>query len=222
MATKNYLKKMSNIELHIFTNATISAPSTEIIESTYHSFCNCFNLNLQPTVWYDPKPNVENSDKYLLNLKKIFPTINITTSLSDGYIQAVRNSKSDFLFMLEHDWKFLPSINHSLEEICELMAEDQLVHLRFNKRDNKPIRLDKRLEQVNSKIQYCLTPFLSNNPHIIQRKNYLERAFSYLKKETGSKGIEQRLKRVKSLKGAIYGPLNYIQTIEHLDGKKNG
>lgn len=210
-----------NIELHLFTNATVSAPSTKMIESTYSSFCNCFNFNTTPIVWYDPKPNIKSSDDYSRNLKKIFPIVNVTSSLSDGYIQAVKNSTADFLFMLEHDWKFLSTIKHSLQDICNLMISDRLVHFRFNKRSNLPVRLDKRLQEVSSSIQYCITPFLSNNPHIIQRELYLENALSYLKKEAGSKGIEQRLKRVKSLKGAIYGPLNYPQTVQHCDGKNN-
>lgn len=210
-----------NIELHIFTNATLNAPSTEIIEQTYHSFCSHFNYTGKVTVWYDPKPNVENSNEYLKNLQKLFPKVNITSSLSDGYIQAVSSSSSNFLFMLEHDWKFLPTITHSLDEICQVIKKENLVHFRFNKRVNKPIRLDKRLHEVNSTIDYCITPFLSNNPHIIQRDIYLEKAFSHLKKESGSKGIEQRLKRVKSLKGAIYGPLDYPQTVQHLDGRSN-
>lgn len=210
-----------NIELHLFTNATVSAPSTKMIESTYSSFCNCFNFNTTPIVWYDPKPNTKSSDDYSRNLKKIFSMVNVTSSLSDGYIQAVKSSTADFLFMLEHDWKFLSTIEHSLQDICNLMTSDRLVHFRFNKRSNRPVRLDKRLQEVSSGIQYCITPFLSNNPHIIQREIYLEKALPYVKKEAGSKGIEQRLKRVKSLKGAIYGPLNYPQTVQHCDGKNN-
>jgi hypothetical protein len=41
----------------------------------------------------------------------------------------------------------------------------------------------------------------------------------YVQIEEGSLGVEQRLKRVKSLTGAIYGPLGYPQTVEHLDGR---
>ena len=212
---------MSNIELHIFTNATVNAPSTEIIKQTYYSFCDCFNYQGDVTVWYDPNPNTDCADEYLKNLKNIFSTVNITSSLSDGYVNAVTSSTAEFLFMLEHDWKFLPTITHSLDEICQVIKKENLVHLRFNKRLNKPIRLDKRLHEVNSTITYCITPILSNNPHIIQKDIYLEKAFPYLKKESGSKGIERRLKRVKSLKGAIYGPLDYPPTVQHLDGRSN-
>lgn len=210
-----------NFELHIFTNSTVSAPSTTIIETTYESFCKCFNEEIIPIVWYDPKPNTDNADEYLINLKKIFPNVNLTTSLSDGYIKAITNSSAEFLFMLEHDWHFMPNITHSLNEICDLMTNDNIVHLRFNKRDNCPVRADKRLQEVKSSITYCITPFLSNNPHIIKKDLYLEKALPYIKNESGSKGIEQRLQKVKSIEGAIYGPLNYTNTIKHLDGRKS-
>lgn len=212
-----------NIELHIFTNSTISAPNTKIIETTYQSFCDCFNTKIIPTIWYDPKPNIEKANDYLNNLKNIFPVVNETTSLSDGYIRAISNSSTEFLFMLEHDWEFLQNITHSLEEICNLMINDNLIHLRFNKRKNIVKHTDKFLKEVKKEnITYCITPSLSNNPHIINRQKYISEALKYTRNFSGSKGIEQRLNKVKSLKGAIYGPLNYANTIEHLDGKNSG
>jgi len=210
---------MTSIELHIFTNATQYAPSVDIITETYNSFINKFNYDGKVTVWYDPKPNIEHAEKYLHNLKEIFHTVNITTSLSDGYVRAVKSSTSDFLFMLEHDWKFLPTLTHSLTEICNVIQEENLIHLRFNKRSNESMFLDKRLEERSANINYCVTPFLSNNPHIIKRDIYIHNALQYVQIEEGSLGIEQRLKRVKSLTGAIYGPLGYPQTVEHLDGR---
>lgn len=212
---------MKNFELHIFTNSTINSPSTELIAHTYNSFLKTFNLDCPVTVWYDPKPNKEKADLYHKNLTKIFTNINITKSLSDGYISAVKNSSADFLFMLEHDWQFLDNINDGLQDICSIMFENKLCHLRFNKRANESINVDKNLVEIKERISYCITPALSNNPHIVNRSLYIDQALPYVKLKSGAKGIEHKLFKVKDLYGAIYGPLKYPPTIKHLDGKTN-
>jgi len=208
-----------SIELHIFTNSTGSAPSTDLIKNTYNSFLNCFKKELSVTIWCDPKPNVEQSEKYINNLKLEFPKVMITESLSDGYVKAVKGSSTDYLFMLEHDWKFLPTINHSLDEILKIMLEDRLLHFRFNKRANVAKKMDKTLTEVHKKnFSYCVTPGLSNNPHIIDRKLYIDNALQYVNIKSKALGIEKELSN-SPLTGAIYGQLNYPNTIEHTDGK---
>ena len=211
---------MKKIELHIFTNATVNAPSTEIIEQTYKSFCEKFQFKNNPIVWYDPKPNKDSANIYLERLEKIFPTVNLTSSLSDGYKKSVLSSNAEFLFMLEHDWLFLETIKHSLEEICNQMILDNLLHLRFNKRKNITKGLDTYLNEVVGKnFTYCKTPSLSNNPHIIQKDLYKKIALQYVKVSKSSMGIEHKLSPIKHLEGAIYGPMEYHATIEHLDGR---
>jgi hypothetical protein len=106
-----------NLELHVFTNSTINAPDTKIISQTYQSFQNIFGKNILPTVWCDPNPNISQAHQYILNLREIFPTVRLSQSLSDGYIKAINKSRAEYLFMLEHDWEFLPSITHTLEEV---------------------------------------------------------------------------------------------------------
>lgn len=208
-----------SIELHIFTNSTVSSPLTNLIKYTHNSFLNCFKKDLKVTVWCDPKPNVEHSTQYIKNLNLEFPVVNITESMSDGYVKAVKASSSDFLFMLEHDWKFLPTINHSLDEILSIMKEDNLLHFRFNKRQNVAKKMDKTLVEVHKKnFSYCITPGLSNNPHIISRKLYIENALQYVNIKPKALGIEKELSN-SPLNGAIYGPINYPSTIEHTDGK---
>ena len=207
-----------NIELHLFTNGILGLSTCEMIKTTYSSFCEIFNINIKPTVWFNP--SWYGSNLYYSNLKKIFPVVNLTSSLSDGYISAIETSSSNFLFMLEHDWEFLPTITHSLTDICSLMENDNLMHLRFNKRANIPMMWDKSLHEVESDIKYCLSPSLSNNPHIIKKDLYMESAFPCIRRMSGSRGIEERLTVNSLFKGAIYGPLNYKQTIRHLDGRK--
>jgi len=210
---------MFNIELHIFTNSTISSPSTSMIENTLRSFKEIFSVDMQPTVWCDPNPNVEKSQEYLANLKKIFSKVNQTNSLSDGYTRAIKESNADFLFMLEHDWKFLDTITHSLNTIIEVMNEENIVHLRFNKRSNIAKKFDKDLKEIkHKKIPYCLTNGVSNNPHIINRKRYLDEALQFIIVREKSFGIEKELSN-RDIKAAIYGAENYPATILHKDGK---
>lgn len=210
---------MKSIELHIFTNSTISSPSTKMIEFTVNSFYKIFSSNLKISVWCDPNPNLDNSSQYFLNLKNIFPIVNRTTSLSDGYFKAVSESDSDFLFMLEHDWEFLPTIKHSLETIIDIMFRENIIHLRFNKRSNIAKKFDKELKEFKHEIMpYCFTNGVSNNPHIINRKKYIEEALKFIIIREKSFGIEKELSN-KGLHAAIYGPKNYPATILHKDGQ---
>ena len=63
---------MKSIELNVFTNSTISSPSTEMIENTVLSFNRAFNNNIKTEVWCDPNPYLDNASLYITNLKKIF------------------------------------------------------------------------------------------------------------------------------------------------------
>jgi len=208
------------IELNIFTNSGFSSPSTEFIEKTFDSFETTFDYTGSVKVWCDPNPNLISSDQYIDNLEKLFKNVSITSSLSDGYIQAVKQSDADFLFMLEHDWTFNRNIKHSLEEICTLMEKEELMHLRFNKRKNKAVRSDTSLLERKAFIPYCITPFISNNPHIIHRQTYIELALNNVKNEPGSKGIEYWISQNPNISGAIYGGLAYPNTVYHIDGRK--
>jgi hypothetical protein len=208
------------IDLHIFTNATVYAPRIEVIKSTYQSFVSAFGNIAQPIVWCDPKPNLIHADKYISNLKEYFNDVRVTESLSDGYIQSINQSSADFMFMLEHDWEFIKSnIHHSLDEICNTMTADKLIHFRFNKRQNIAKGWDTKLTEVNSNVTYCLTPCVSNNPHIIKRDLYTKHALKYIVVDSGSHGIEHKLQNIDNIRGAIYGSVDYPQTVSHTDGR---
>lgn len=209
----------NRIELNLFTNSTNSAPSVELIQDTYDSFVTCFGPINNVTVWYNPYPNTKDSAEYKQNLEDSFDRVIETTSLSDGYIRSIERSESEFMFMLEHDWNFL-QIDHSLDEICEQMNELKLAHLRFNKRPNRAVGADSvNFKQVNGSLfPVCLTPFPSNNPHIIHRERYLESAFKMLRRMSGSKGVEERLNN-KGIKAAIYGPIEQPNKVIHTNGR---
>ena len=214
------------IELHIFTNCTKNAPKTDIIEKTYNSFVETFG-KIDYKIWLDKNPEIDKLYNYEHNLNQRFGLINITKSLSDGYIQAIKGSKADYLFMLEHDWSFTTktaSIQHGLIDFMNIMYKNEIYHLRFNKRKNEPQKWDKTLEEkflIEKKFWYCKTPVLSNNPHIINRvmyRDFIRKGF--IKVLPGSHGIEEIISKQKHLSGAIYGPLGYPATVKHIDGRK--
>jgi hypothetical protein len=212
-----------NISLHIFTNCTDLTPSTDLIRQTYKSYTAAFGTITNTTVWVDPNPRINKFNKYANNLHEIFSEINRCNSLSDGYVKAILSSREDHCFMVEHDWKFLSgNIKHTLPELIRAMQDGKIYHLRFNKRANviKP-KFDRYLTEftVNG-IPFCKTPWLSNNPHILNRRKYLDFiAKGYIQIRSGSQGIEQIIGRKPDTWGAIYGGLNYPGCITHLDGK---
>jgi len=223
------------IILNIFTNSTISAPKTDIIRRTYDSFCDTFGSEYPVTVYCDLHPNIKSSGKYIDELKKIFPFVFKTQSLSEGYIKAVTESDSEFCMMLEHDWQFNKHlIKHSLEEICTVMKFKDLYHLRFNKRPNVVSGWDiglaeRKIKAVKGELvgdswfdefSYCETSVLSNNPHIIQTELYRKKCLPLIEIKPGSKGIEENLTHC-GLTGAIYGGLNYPATVKHQDGRRS-
>lgn len=190
----------AQIELHIFTNP-VKKP---VFHQTFESFVHTFGY-IEPVVWCD-------GHIYLETLKDF--DVRLTSGLADGYIRAIQESKADYLFMLEHDWQFL-SIDDTLEDIVDLMKRNDLHHLRFNKRENKPAVWDKWIED---KGEYCLTPNVSNNPHIIERRIYLQFIKEgWIQRLGGSKGIEEIIS--KHIDGAIYGGEGHPATIKHLDGR---
>lgn len=207
---------MNNIELNIFTNSTASAPDTRMIESTYLSFCDTFPDDIPVKVWCDPHPNIKAFPEYITRLKKLFPVVIPTQSLSDGYVKSVKESDAEFLFQLEGDWRFNDNINHGLNDIIEFMSVFDLYHYRFNKRKNSPAGWDKDFKAYDT---FCTTSNLSNNPHIIHRKKWIEKCLPYVKILPGSKGLEEQFLN-KGLTGAIYGGEDYPATIIHLDGRK--
>lgn len=209
----------TDIQLHMFTNATASAPGTQLIERTFRSFTDTFGRDIAVTVWCDPNPNTDQGQHYIANLRELFPRVHETRSLSDGFVRAIESSTAPFLFMLEHDWQFLPTIRHGLTEIMAAMEAQDLLHLRFNKRANVAKKSDRALQPVDHPaMPYCTTGFLSNNPHIIHRERYIKRALQWITVREKTFGIEKDLSQGR-LTGAIYGPAGYPATIEHLDGK---
>jgi hypothetical protein len=202
------------IELNVFTNSRDNFPaSTEHIERTISSFKHTFET-IPMQIWFDPNPNIKKASKYKKRLQTLYdcPIIE-TTSLSDGYVKAVTTSKSPYLFMLEHDWEFVPPID-SLANLISLMNQYKITHLRFNKRKNEVAGSDRDVRDIDGK--FCLTSWVSNNPHIIHRKRWIREALPFVEISKGSRGIEHRLKN-KGITAAIYGPQGQEVKVIHLD-----
>jgi len=159
---------------------------------------------------------------YFEELKKYFPAVYKTSSLSDGYVKSIKNSDAEYLFQLEGDWLFnKDKIRHSLEEIITAMASHELYHMRFNKRANIISGWDIGLkERIAGNVIYCETSVLSNNPHIIHRKTYIKKCLPLIEIKPGSKGIEENLTHV-GLTGGIYGGISYPATVKHQDGRRS-
>ena len=208
-------------ELHIFTNCTNSAPSTLMIRRSHNSLVETFG-KLSAWVWLDPNPKRVAYKRYRSNLLKNYKNLETTASLSDGYIRAISQSRSDYLFILEHDWTFNGNISHGLDEIIDVMEKYEIYHFRFNKRANVVAKWDRELGEVeHSIIPFCTTPILSNNPHIINRKKYLNFLNQGLiKVRPKSYGIEEIISKHPDTWGAIYGGLNYPATVTHGDGRR--
>lgn len=211
-----------NIALNIFTNCTSTAPNTDTIRRTYDSFCDCFGGEFPVVVWIDPHPVVNKCEKYAENLLKMFDNIKKRQSLSDTYKSSIEYNDSDYLFQLEHDWQFNKNlINHSLSELTEIMSQNNIYHLRFNKRANLKAGWDTQFKENEfSGVKFCVSNNISNNPHIIDRKRYLKDHINHIKILPGSKGIEEELNATGKYYSAVYGPLNYPATVTHTDGRK--
>jgi hypothetical protein len=210
------------IELHIFTNCTVNILKKRTIVSTYDSFKEVFGVTILPTIWLDKNPNHQDFNYYYNYLKTKFPesTINVTSSLSDGYIKMITNTSSDYLVVLEHDWLFLKeNIKHSLDEICNEIFTHDISHLRFNAQHNfeKCDWSDMSAIPFNDFLCKCVSA--SNNPHIINVQQYRATALKYIKLETGSLGVEQNLRNITDCNFGIYGNYKFHNTIYHTNGR---
>jgi len=204
------------MELHIFTNCTNVIRETNYIVQSYESFCSSFG-EIIPTIWLDPNPNTKESEWYKNFLQDSFPNsqINDVSSLSDGYIQMVDNSKSDFIFVLEHDWKFLKeNINHSLSDLCDIIKTNNISHLRLQRLHNASL-MD-GVDIIDNNPLFQTVKMAYNNPHIVYVPEYRKTARKYICVDAGSMGIEDRLSHRDDCKFAVYG---ILPMVEHLDGR---
>lgn len=217
------------IHLNIFTNCTESAPSLDTIAATYESFLRTFGKPSSMTIYCDPHPNFGVWKYYRDGLQTLFDCDVVkTTGLADSYGRALRESPGDYVFMLEHDWRF-DNIKHSLRDIVRVMQNNDIYHMRFNRHKNEQVDWLKKwqtycTEKHDAKVgmNYCETDNLSNNPHIVRRRFYLTELLPLIDESLPGAGlIEEKLTKAGYV-GCLYGGIGYPPTIIHTDGRKGG
>lgn len=230
------------LELHLFTNINNNIRKRLTIKDTYLSFVKKFG-KYKTTIWLNPLPNDDSEvfDWYLSYLKKEFPRvkINLTKSHAEGWIRAVEESTTPYVFMLEHDWEFTDKVTHSIEEICEDMRLDNIIHYRFHKKSIQKLYSDRqwglesRFPDQGKNTKYFRTRSLSNLPGIIDKSLYTRFFITMLKQanknRVGRGGIEQNLIHVqekmpelKDYKFVIYGDNFYFEkSVNHLNARKH-
>jgi len=214
------------VDLNIFTNCTKKySDDASLIKNTYESLIKVFGDEHlgKIRIFIDPQPSSEKLQDYKSHIEKVIPSVSeifITDGLADGYIKSTEVCESDYIFQLEHDWEFLPTIKHDLAFLVDCMVKENMHHLRFNKRANTEKPWETLKHVVVSGADFCKTPIRSNNPHIINRISYIDRWNSYLDLSNTPKradGIENKL---VGTQGYIYGKPGYPQQINHTDGRK--
>lgn len=209
------------MELNIFTNCSDYTPKTSIIRKTYKSFCDNFGVII-PTIYVDPSPNEDRFDDYVYNLSYHFPKSRIikTNGLADGYLKSLKDTKEDYMFQLEYDWSF-QNIKHNIDDILKLMKETGIYNFRFNKSTYTPLNYKSKYctlanQKEHNGIKYIETDCMSNNPHIIDRKFYLENIAKHIKPELGkSFGLEEIL-NCREFRSNVYGEFGDEPCIKHL------
>lgn len=212
-----------NIEVNFFTNCHRSSPAIDILKQSIESFFDTWG-KMPYKIYVDPHPGIRKFVQYSRNIKKIYGKVIQTGSLSDGYINAIQSSNTDFLFMVEADWIWnKENINHSLEDILTYMDLFRIYHLRFNQRENIIKTWDRKLlECGDSNFPFLRTNNVSNNPHILRREIGLDWIRKgWIKIKPGSKGLEDEHIQNPRTWGAIYGPFNHPAIIHHLNGRQH-
>jgi hypothetical protein len=218
----------TSVDLNIFTNCTHEkSDNATLITSTVNTMKEVFGdswiNNIR--VFVDPQPKQQNLNNYVDNIVKdlkISPdNVYITDGLADGYLKSIHYCETDYIFQLEHDWSFLPSITHDMEFIIKCMKDGDMKHLRFNKRNNISTSTDILTEVDINGAPFCKTPVRSNNPHLIDRNSYISETAKLIRVcgAGSSDGIERFLLNAN---GFVYGCKGYEQQIQHTDGRLSG
>ena len=218
------MKNHNMLDVNIFTNCTKNHSSNaDMLINTWQSFIQRFGVRHINSlrIFIDPRPKQKNIESYVNDIEanlKYNHEIHITNGLADGYIKSTQVSQTDFIFQLEHDWEFLSTIKHDLDFIVNCMKKEGMQHLRFNKRANINMPFETLTEIHSLGFKFCKTQGRSNNPHIIDRKSYLDTWNNNINLSNHPKrsdGIENNL---TDTLGYIYGGYQYPQQIHHTDG----
>lgn len=217
------------IHLNIYTNTNYNKDYFPYIGEAYNSFVKYFGQR-KTTVWFDPHPN-ENPDfvaEYKKNIETLLPGVEIkmTESHREGWTRAVLESDCEYVFHLEHDFK-LQRISHTMEQIIDVMREDNIVYMKFQKHPNNMFRVHNKTwgyleawsgrtmiptpipkKNVRHNLEYFTLCTCPNQPQIINRQFYKDIIIPYLEKRwatsltqnnwKGRGGIERNMQHLTS------------------------
>lgn len=199
-------KAEEKITILIPTTFCTTAPKTVMIEHVINTFKKMTGLTkCKFIIHYDMKDKSTESQQYLnnlLNLSMKYENMKVIHSICGGIGTALLKMnkflKTDYYFLLEHDWQFERKIN--LKEIIAMMDKysKKIHYIRFNKRKNIPLKFDHTLQpSYRYGIRMLKTSAWSNNPHIGRTAKLKEDWIKYIRKDTGnSSGVEDRLHSV--------------------------
>jgi hypothetical protein len=224
------------IDLNIFTNCTkFNSDTCYLISKTLDSWCKIFgknNIN-EIHIYIHSEPNKEKYNVYYNAVNDYFSKfgkpyiIQKTNGLADGYVQSTHDSKTEYIFQLEHDWIFCDTITHSLKDILDAIKSKNIEYFKFNKRINgdRPKHKEDMVEENINDIPFCKITkgYRSNNPHIIHRETYLNKWNKKIiewPKRHGADGIEQMFRSLRA-GGYVYGRYRHQPSIKHFNGKVN-
>lgn len=221
------MEDSTNLTVAVFSNCTDTCLKDPTIYDTVMSLGVTFhdsNAIDSMTVYVDPNPNPKLYRKYAGRLRELGFYVVKTKGLADGWKKALDSAKTDYIFMLEHDWVFDKDVvQHTLKDILYRMKRDRLWCMLFNKHPND-ISLNNTKWQSYfepTKSFYCLTDRFSNNPHILDVKRFKEEQMHKIDwTAPGAGQIEQVLQRKVDI--AVYGRYGDQPAIIHIDGRKGG
>ena len=215
----------SYVDLNIFTNCTEKySDDGFLLGNTLNSIIEIFgteHIN-DVRIFVDPEPCPDKLEIYMGKVSDVVPFEHdfvVTDGLADGYIKSTEICQSDYLFQVEHDWRFLPTITHDLGFLVNCMRKTGMEHLRFNKRYNVHAVNENLIEIEVDGCKFCKTTKRSNNPHIIDRVSYLEKWNNIIDTSNTPKRADGIENQMVGLTGYIYGPFNHPTQIFHTDGR---
>jgi hypothetical protein len=167
------------------------------------------------------------------------PARDWSTGQRQSFLNMTEKVSTKYLLHFEHDWVFNTCIGFNT--VLQMMAKYDMQYLGFNKKHNIRRGCDYCLEAFKGNdggdIPVLKSSRYSNNPHLATRGFWQERikpliintskvlyshviekpVYEHYAKDIKTKGFEQAHKEWGIY---VYGNLNDLPTIGHLDGKK--
>ena len=192
------------VHLNIYTNTNANKDYFPYIGEAYNSFVKYFGQR-KTTIWFDPHPNEDPKfiAEYKHNIETLLPGIEIkmTESHREGWTRAVLESDCEYIFQLEHDFK-LQRISHTIEQITDVMRDDNILYMHFQKHPNNlfrhhdsiwgykecfnekglGVKIPTPQKNLKHNLEYFTRFSAPNQPQIVNRQLYKDIIIPYLEK----------------------------------------